>query len=139
EHVELGEARSGAAMLDRAVVHLDEPALELLVLRRELARAEELRVVAPVAGRADPDLEQRRLVLLHRPVAGGGERPDPRPRPDERVAEREVDLAFPAGALAVHERLPDRGGLALLHAGPKLAANVLHRGCADVVGEPHAP
>ena len=50
-------------------------------------------MVAPVAVGADPDLEQRRLVLLDRQVAGRRERLDPGPRPDEREAERELDLA----------------------------------------------
>ena len=53
-------------------------------------------MVAPVAVGADPDLEQRRLVLLHRPVAGRGEGLDAGARPDEREAERELDLCPPS-------------------------------------------
>jgi hypothetical protein len=115
--VEVGEARAGAAVVDRPVVDIDEEPLELGVPRGELARAEVLGVVAPVAVGADPDLEQGRLVLLYRQVAGGRERLDPRARPDEREAERELDLALPAGARAVDEPVPDRADLGLLHAG----------------------
>ena len=61
--VELGEARARAAVVDRAAVDLEQRRLELAVVGAQLARAEELRVVAPVAVGADPDLEQRRLVL----------------------------------------------------------------------------
>ena len=90
--VELGEARARAGSASIApLVHLEQRGLELAVLGAQLARAEQLRVVAPVAVGADPDLEQRRLVRRHGPVAGGGERPDPAARPDEREAERELD------------------------------------------------
>ena len=83
EHVELGEARARFAVRERALVDLEQRTLELAVLGLELARAEEFRVVAPVSIRADPDLEERRLVRLHGPVAGRRERPDPGTRPDE--------------------------------------------------------
>ena len=92
-------------------------------------------MVAPVAVGADPDLEQRRLVRRHRPVPGRGEGLDPLAGPDEREAERELDQPAPAGSLAVDEPLPDRGGLALPHAGPELRLDVRHRGGADLVGE----
>ena len=87
EPVELGEARARAAVGDRALVDLQQAVLELAVVRAQLAGAEELRVVGPVAVGADPDLEQRRLVGCDRPVARRGERLDPGPRPDEREAE----------------------------------------------------
>ena len=67
---------------------------------RELAGAEVLRVVAPVAVGADPDLEERRLTLQHRARRRRRERLDPGARPDEREAEREVDL--PAGTQPGH-------------------------------------
>ena len=60
----------------------------------------------------------------------------PGARPDEREAERELDLAAPARALAVDEPLPERRRLALLHPGPQLGADVLHRRGADLVREP---
>ena len=47
------------------------------------------------------------------------------PRPDQRERQRELDLALPAGALAVHEALPGRGGLRARHA--RVAAR---RACA---------
>ena len=61
------------------------------------------------------------------------------PGPDQTSenGERELDLAAPAGALAVDEALPDRGRLALLHARAELAADVLHRRGGDLVREPH--
>ncbi len=60
--VELGEARARPAVGDRLLVDAEQPGLELAVLGPQLARAEQLRVVGPVAVGADPDLEQRRLV-----------------------------------------------------------------------------
>ena len=63
EHVELGHARAGLAVIDRARVDVQQPCLELAVVGAQLADAEELRVVGPVAVGADPDLEQRRLAL----------------------------------------------------------------------------
>ena len=95
-------------------------------------------MVAPVAVGADPDLEQRRLVRLHRPVARGRERADAGAGPDEREAVRELDLALPARAAAVHEAVPERAGLALGHARAEMEAAVLHRRGGDVVREPHA-
>ena len=92
-------------------------------------------MVAPVAVGADPDLEERRLVFLHAPVPGRGERANARPRPDEREPERQVDELLPTRPLAVHERLPERRRLALLHPRPQLAADMLHRGGANVVRE----
>ena len=53
-------------------------------------------MVAPVAVGADPDLEERRLALDDGPRGRRGERLDPRPRPDEREPECELDLPFPA-------------------------------------------
>ena len=64
EPVELGQVGPVAAVSHRAVVHAEQLLLELDVARVELARAQVLRVVAPVAVGADPDLEQGRLVLL---------------------------------------------------------------------------
>src|SRR5213075_891002 len=72
-------------------------------------------------------LEERRLVLEHGAVAGGGEGLDPGPGPDERERERQIDASLPAGALAVHEPLPQRRRLGLLHPGPDVLADVLHR------------
>ena len=61
--VELGQARTGPAEGDRVVVDGRQLLEQLGVARLELARAEILRVVGPVAVGADPDLEQRRLAL----------------------------------------------------------------------------
>ena len=72
-----------------------------------------------------------------RPAGRRGERPDPVARPDEREAERELDLAAPAGALAVDEAEPLGGSLGLGHPGPDHALDVLHRRRGDVVREPH--
>ena len=94
-------------------------------------------MIAPVAVGADPDLEQRRLVVLDRQVAGRRERLDSRAGPDEREPERELDPALPAGARAVDEAVPHRAGLRLLHARAEVLAHVLHRGGGDLVGESH--
>ena len=93
-------------------------------------------MVRPVPVRADPDLEQRWLVLLHARVAGRCEGLDRRARPDERERQREVDLGAPAGALAVHEPLPYRRSLGALHPRPQETADVLHRGGGDLIREP---
>src|SRR5262249_57799319 len=66
--VELREARAGTEEVDRIRVDAHEPLLELAVLRCELADDEALRVVAPVAVRPDPALEERRLPLDNRPT-----------------------------------------------------------------------
>src|SRR5262249_56135673 len=137
--VELREARAGPAVVERALVHGEQGVEQLVVTRVERPRTDVLRVVAPVAVRADPDLEQRRLVLLYGPMARSGERPDPRPRPHEREAERELDLALPAGAFAVDEALPERGRLALLHSRLELARDMLHRRSRDFVRDAHPP
>jgi hypothetical protein len=55
--VELGKARARAAMVERLLVDAEERLEQLVVAGVELARADVLRVVAPVAVRADPDLE----------------------------------------------------------------------------------
>src|SRR4029453_17567115 len=59
--VELGKARAGAAVLERALVDREQLPLALGVVVAPLAGAEVLRVIAPVAVGADPDLEERRL------------------------------------------------------------------------------
>src|SRR4051794_10583416 len=138
EPVELGERRAGRAMCDRPLVYVAQSDFELPVVLAQVAHAQELRVVGPVAVGADPDLEQHGLAFDDRQAARCGEGLDPFARPDERVAECELDLPVPAGALPVHEALPDRGRLALAHSEPQLAANVLHRGRADLVREPYA-
>src|SRR5213079_1259971 len=104
--VELGQARPRCTQVDDGGVHIHHLLLELGVLRAQLARTDVLRVVAPVAVRTYPDLEERRLALDDWAIAGGGERLDPGARPDERERERQVDEALPAGPLAVHEPLP---------------------------------
>src|SRR5439155_6074264 len=136
--VELGEARSGTAVVECVPVDAEERVEQLVVAWLERARADVLRMVAPVAIRADPDLEECRLVLLHRPVIVRREGPDSWARPDEREAECELDLPFPARALAVHEALPERRGLALLHPRLQLARDVPHRPRGDLICEPHA-
>src|SRR5712691_4580315 len=117
------------------LVDMAERLFEFCVLRPELSWTEVLRVVAPVAVRTDPDLEQRRLVLLDRPGARGGERADARSGPHERVAEREFDLALPPRPFPVYEAFPERRRLALLHPGTQLARGVFHRGGCDRVGD----
>ena len=112
--------------------------LELGVARIELARNQVLRVVAPVAVGTDPDLEERRLVLLDRTAAGGGEGADSRAGPDEREAVRELDLpSVEAGAVVVHPAVPEGADLALAHPRPDQALDVLHRAGSDLVREPH--
>src|SRR3954452_21601122 len=111
--VELCEAGTWPAVVDCAVVHAQECVEQLVVARLERPWADVFRVVAPVAVRADPDLEQRRFVLLHRTVPCGRERPDAGAGPHERKPEGELDLALPPRTLAVHEPLPERGRLAL--------------------------
>src|SRR5919201_766312 len=110
--VELGEARARPAMSERALVHIEQRVEQLVVPRFELPGADVLRVVAPVAVSAHPDLEERRFRLLDGTMACCGERADARPRPDEREAERQLDLALPACALPVDEAFPQRGRLA---------------------------
>ena len=90
--IELSEARARAREVDRVVVDRDEPGFELAVLRRQLTDDEVLRVIAPVAVDADPDLEERRLAFDDGPCGRRREGLDPRARPDEREAERELDL-----------------------------------------------
>ncbi len=132
------EARAGPRERDRVLVHVEQRPLELAVARVQLSRDEVLRVVAPVAVRADPDLEQRRLALDDRPRRRGREGPDARARPHEREPERELDLPLPARALAVDEALPLRRDLRLGHPGLEDQAAMLHRGGRDVVREAHA-
>ncbi|MGH3112631.1 MAG: hypothetical protein ACRDOP_04100, partial [Gaiellaceae bacterium] len=68
-----------------------EQALEQPLVRGgQRARTDVLRVVAPVAVDADPDLEEGGLVLLHRTVAGRREGADAGTRPNEREAAREL-------------------------------------------------
>src|SRR6266542_2120309 len=117
QHVELREARSRAAVVERLAVDLEQRVEQLIVTRFELAWAHVLRVVAPVAVRAYPDLEERRLSLLHRPVSRRGEGTDPRARPDEGEAECELDPVLPSRALAVDVAFPQSRSLALLHSG----------------------
>jgi hypothetical protein len=88
-------------MVERAAVNSQQLLEQLVVAGLELARADVLRVVAPVAVGADPDLEQGRLVLLNRPVARGRERADSGTRPDEREPQSEVDV-LPRRSLAVN-------------------------------------
>ena len=77
-------------------------------------------------------------MLFHGAVSGRRERPDPLARPDEREAQSEAYTTFPAGPLSVHEPLPERCRLALLHARPELLRDVLHRRRCDLVRQPHA-
>src|SRR5437588_8112475 len=107
-------------MGDGALVDADEHLFELRVLVAQLTGAHVLRVIAPVAIGADPDLEQRGFVLLHGSVARCSERADAGARPDKRVAEREVDFFVPARSLPVDETFPGSAGLALLHSRPQL-------------------
>ena len=127
----------GPAERDRVVVDGGELVEQLRVARREGSGAEVLRVVGPVAVGADPDLEQRRLVLDDRVGGGRRERLDARARPDERERQRELDLPVPARALAVDEALPLGCRLGAGHAGSQDALHVLHRRGGDLVREPH--
>src|SRR5213075_1699356 len=92
EHVERGERRAWPQVVDRAPVDAEEPVEELVVAWVERPGDDVLRVVAPVAVRADPDLEQGWLMLGDRAVAGGRERADAGARPDERERELEIDI-----------------------------------------------
>ena len=100
--VELRQARARARTSAPPRRRRRAALLELAVAVASDRPDEVLRVVAPVAVGADPDLEQRRLALDDGPVGGRRERPDPGARPDEREAERELDLALPS-------RCPRRG------------------------------
>src|SRR5581483_9092744 len=91
--VELGEAGAVAHVRDRVAEDREQELEQTLVLRFQTADDDVLRVVAPVAVHAHPDLEQGRLAPDDRPVAGRGERPDALSRPDERMAARELDPA----------------------------------------------
>ena len=106
--VQLGHRLGRASTRSSAsVVHLEQPSLELGVLRLQLAEHEVLRVVGPVAVGADPDLEEHGLALDDRQVGRRRERLDPLARPDERERQRELDVVA-RRALPVHEALPDR-------------------------------
>ena len=67
-------------------------------IRREFARTKVLGQVGPIAVSADPNFHQRRLMLLDRAVAGGGEGCDPLARPDQREGPRHLHLALVADA-----------------------------------------
>src|SRR6187402_1426312 len=136
--VDLGEARAGDAERDGVVVDLAQPCFELAVGVREVADDDVLRVVRPVAVGADPDLEQRRLALDDGKVRRGGEGLDPLAGPDEREAERELDLSRPARALAVNEAEPLGGDLRLGLAGADHADDMVHRRGGDLVRESYA-
>src|SRR5262249_57364694 len=58
EPVELGELRARPEMVDRPPIDREQLVEQLVVARLERARADGLRVVAPVPVRTDPDLEQ---------------------------------------------------------------------------------
>ena len=136
EPVELGKLRTRTEVLDGLVVDREQLVEQLVVTWLELSGADVLRVVAPVAVGADPDLEQGRLVLLDRAIARGREGADARARPDEREAEREVDVAA-SRTLAMHVAQPQRGRLALRHAWAEIRLHVLHRRRGDLVRDPH--
>ena len=116
-------------------VHSPKRLFETGVVRLQLADHEILRVVGPVTVGANPDLEQDGLALDDRQVSGRGERSDPAAGPHERERQRELHLPVPAGALAVHEALPQSCRLRLLHPDAELATNVLHRRRRDLVRE----
>src|SRR5206468_4243724 len=123
---------------DGAVVDGEKLLFELDVARIELPRAQVLRMVAPVAVGADPDLEQRRLVLGDRAIARCGERLDAGARPDERVAARVLDSPLETGAYRVYGTLPRRSGLCLGHPGMQPFPNAFGRERGKLVCEPHA-
>src|SRR5206468_1035831 len=133
EPVELRQVSTGAAVGDGALVDAQELSFQLRIARVEVSRAEVLRVVAPVSVGADPDLEERRLVLLNRAVARGGESLDPGPRPDERVAAGVLDLAAEAGAVRMHRSLPLSRDLGLGHADAEVRPHLLERERSEVV------
>ena len=87
--------------------------LELGVSRVELADDQVLRVVAPVAVGADPDLEERRLVLLRRPAPGRGERADAGPVQTSENPHASSTFPSEAGAVLVHPAVPGGRDLAL--------------------------
>src|SRR5438270_8652687 len=93
--VQFSQARPMGTHAHCLFVDMSECFLEPPVLKREVSRAKVLRVVAPVPVRADPDLEERGLVFLDGPITGRGERPNRLSRPNEGVAECEIDLALP--------------------------------------------
>src|SRR3972149_5024414 len=86
ETVELRQTGAGARVRASLLEDAEKELEQTLVLGPKPPRAEVLRVVAPVAVGADPDLEERRLVLLDRPVRGGRGGADAGARPDERGA-----------------------------------------------------
>src|SRR5207248_9880469 len=126
EPVEVGELGAGTEIIDCARVYREQLVEQFVVARLELPWADVLRVVAPVAVGADPDLEQGRLVRLHRAVARGREGADARSGPNERETEGEVDVAA-RRPLAVHVAQPERRGLAFHHPGAEIRLHVLHR------------
>src|SRR3970282_2628911 len=113
--VELGEARAGTREVDGSRVDGHEPLFELPVRGRELADDEVLRVIAPVAVRADPDLEQRGLAIDDGPRGRRRKGLDSGPGPDEREAEREVDLPLPTRPPSLHDAFTLGGDLRLAH------------------------
>ena len=87
--------------------------------------------------RADPDLEQGRLMLPNRPVPGRGERADPRARPDERKPSARLGAVVEP----VRARAPTPARaccLALGHPRMEVRGRVLlERAGRDLVREPH--
>ena len=138
EAVEFRKRRAVAGEARRLVENFEQQIEELVVLLRELARADVLGQIVPVAVNADPYLKQRGLVLLDGAVAGGGESRNALARPDQREGARHLHLAFVADAAGVDEAFEHRRHVAFLHAGTDALADEFQPQRGQLVGQAHA-
>src|ERR1700691_484516 len=81
--IEPGKIRAVPCVIDGLVEYFQQQIKQLVIFRRKFAGAYILGEVGPITIDANPDFEQRRLVLLNLAIARGSKRSDSLSRPDQ--------------------------------------------------------
>src|SRR5215472_4408355 len=96
------------------------------------------REVGPIAVGADPNLDQRWLVLDHRPMAGGRKGCDALPRPNQRERPGHLDFSLVTDAQRVDVAFDHGRDFAFLHSWLDILPRVLHADGCQFIGKTHA-
>src|SRR5712691_764147 len=117
--------------------NLEQKIEQALVLGRELAWANVLRKIGPIAVDANPNFEKSRLVLLHRAVARCRKGGNSLPGPHQSEGAGHFDLAFVTHADPVNKTFVDCADFALFHPWTQAISCVLHGERGEFVRELH--
>ena len=124
--IEIRKTCAVARVGNSFVKDLEQQIKQFVILRREVAGADILGEVSPVAVHAHPDFKKCRFILLDRPVTSGCKGRDAFARPNQSEGACHLHFALVADAEPVHEALIHAANLAFFHTRAHVLAGIFH-------------